>query len=317
MGSLKVMKWGLQELTWLLSLWHIFSCSDTRMNRSIPVEVDESEPYPSQLLKPPSEHSLAEESEPPAPDARNTAPDNLSASPTARSSSRDFPQAHPPLQLSNLQHPVSPRVTQLRAKVLAESEDSLWRRHLDPSKDFPSGFSAAGEPETQSVAGALPQEHQFSLTEKRDQWLGSWLSATSPDTGHDSDKSDQSVPNASADPQSGSQEMVPRLHRSRAAPDPPTIDTGYDSQPQDDLGIRQLERPLPLSTVCYLQDLPRPLRSREFHQCEPQRYAAWAQMLPPEPSVQAQWNYHYCCPGDPDHQVPCKWVALLWMPWPG
>ena len=93
---------------------------DNRMNRSIPVEVDESEPYPSQLLKPLSEYSLAEESEPPAPDARNMAPNNLSASPTAQSSSRDFPQAHPPLQLSNLQQPVSPRVTCLRAKVLAE-----------------------------------------------------------------------------------------------------------------------------------------------------------------------------------------------------
>lgn len=104
-----------------------------------------------------------------------------------------------------------------------------------------------------------------------------------PDTGHDSDKSDQSVPNASADPQSGSQEMVPRPLRNRAAPDPPTIDTGYDSQPQDVLGIRQLERPLPLTSVCYLQDLPRPLRSREFHQCEPQRYPACAQMLPPSP----------------------------------
>ena len=237
---------------------------DNRMNRSIPVEVDESEPYPSQLLKPLSEYSLAEESEPPAPDARNMAPNNLSASPTAQSSSRDFPQAHPPLQLSNLQQPVSPRVTCLRAKVLAESEDSLWRRHMDPSKDFTSGSYAAGEPETQSVAGALPQEHQFSITEKHNQWLGSWLSATSPDTGHDSDKSDQSVPNASADPQSGSQEMVPRPLRNRAAPDPPTIDTGYDSQPQDVLGIRQLERPLPLTSVCYLQDLPRPLRSREL-----------------------------------------------------
>uniref|UniRef100_A0A8C2RA54 Uncharacterized protein n=1 Tax=Capra hircus TaxID=9925 RepID=A0A8C2RA54_CAPHI len=195
------------------------------MNRSIPVEVDESEPYPK--------YSLAEESEPPAPDARNAAPNNLSA--------------HPPLQLSNLQQPVSPRVTCLRAKVLAESEDSLWRRHLDPSKDFPSGSCAAGEPETQSVAGAFPQEHQFSVTEKRSQWLGSWLSATSPDTGHDSEKSDQSVPNASAAPQSGSQEMVPRPHRSRAAPDPPTIDTGYDSQPHRYIHLLRLSSGVPLT----------------------------------------------------------------------
>lgn len=50
---------------------------------------------------------------------------------------------------------------------------------MDPSKDFTSGSCAAGEPETQSVAGALPQEHQFSIMEKHNQWLGSWLSATS------------------------------------------------------------------------------------------------------------------------------------------
>ncbi|XP_007451811.1 PREDICTED: adapter protein CIKS isoform X1 [Lipotes vexillifer] len=277
------------------------------MNRSIPVEVDESEPYPSQLLKPLSEYSLEEESELPAPDTRNMAPNSLSAPQSPHSSSGDFSHAHPTLKLSNHQQPVSQQVTCLRTKVLAEREDSFWRRHPDPGKDFPSGCSAASGPEAESVVGALTPEHQFSLTEKRNQWLGSQLSAASPDTGHDLDKSDQSLPNASADPPGSSQEMVPRArtHRNRAAPDLRTIDTGYDSQPQDVLGIRQLERPLPLTSVCYPQDLPRPLRSREFHQLEPQRYPACAQMLPPNPSPQAQWNYHYYCPGGPDHLVPC------------
>lgn len=278
------------------------------MNRSIPVEVDESEPYPSQLLKPIPEYSLEEESEPPAPNTRNMAPNSLSASQTPCYSSGDFSQAHPPLKLSNLQRPVSQQTTCLRAKVLEDSEDSFWRRHADPGKDRPSDCSAASEPKPGSVVGALPTEHQFSFMEKHNQWLGSQLSAASPDTGHGSDKSDQSLPNALADSSGSSQETAqrPQPHRNRAAPDLPTIDTGYDSQPQDVLGIRQLERPLPLTSMCYPQDLPRPLRSREYHPFEPQRHPARAQILPPNPSPHAQWNYQYPCPGGPNHQVPCK-----------
>ncbi|XP_039726419.1 E3 ubiquitin ligase TRAF3IP2 isoform X2 [Pteropus medius] len=276
------------------------------MNRSIPVEVDESEPYSSQLLKAIPEYSLEKEPEPPAPNIRNMAPNSLSAPQTPYHSSGDFSHVHPRLKLSNHQQPVSQQVICLRSKVLEESEDSFWRRHPDPGRDFPPGSSAANKPQPESVIGALPPQHQFSLMEKRIQWLGSQLSAASPDTGHDSDKSDQGSPNDSADSSGSSQETVQRLqpHRNRAAPDLPTIDTGYDSQPQDVLGIRQLERPLPLTSVCYPQDLPRPLRSREFHPFEPQRYPACAQMLPPNPSPHAQWNYHCHCPGGPDHQAP-------------
>lgn len=282
---------------------------ETRMNRSIPVEVDESEPYPSQLLKPIPEYSLGEESEPPPPNIRNMAPNSLSVPQTPYYSSGDFSQVHPCLKLPNHQQPVSQQITCLHIKVL-ESEDSFCRRRPGPCGDVPSGSSAASKPPPESVVGALPREHQFSFMEKRHQWLGSQLSAASPDTGHDSDESDQSLPNASADCSGSSQETVqrPQHHRHRAAPDLPTIDTGYDSQPHDVLGIRQLERPLPLTSVCYPQDLPRPLRSREFPPFEPQRYPVCAQMPPPNPSPRAQWNYHYHFPGGPDHQVPCKWA---------
>ncbi|XP_064454070.1 E3 ubiquitin ligase TRAF3IP2 isoform X3 [Mirounga angustirostris] len=282
--------------------------SETRMNRSIPVEVDESEPYPSQLLKPSPDYPLEEGSEPPAPSLRNMAPNSLSAPRTPHCSSGEFSQAQPPLKLSNHLRPVSQQVTCLRTKILEESEDSFWRRHPDPGKDFPLGSSAASEHEPESVVGVLPPEHQFSFMEKRNQWLGSQLSAASPDTGHDSDKSDQSLPNASADSSGSSQETVqqPGPPRHRAAPDLPTIDTGYDSQPQDVLGIRQLERPLPLTSACYPQDLPGPLRSRELPRLEPPRYPACAQMLPPNPPAHAQWNCHYRCPGGPYHQVPCS-----------
>ncbi|XP_004461277.2 E3 ubiquitin ligase TRAF3IP2 isoform X2 [Dasypus novemcinctus] len=273
------------------------------MNRSIPVEVDESEPYPNQLLQLIPEYSLEKEY---APNIRNMTPNSLSTAQTPHYSSEDFFRAHLPLKLANQQWPVSQQATCLRTKVLEESEDSYWRRHPDRGKAFPSGSSAASKPESESVVGDLPPLHQFSFMEKHHPWLGSQLSAASPDTGHDSDKSDQSLPNATADSSGSSQETVqqPRPHRNRPVPDLPTIDTGYDSQPRDVLGIRQLERPLPLTSVCYPQDLPRPLRSREFHQFEPQRYPVCAQMLPPNPSPHAQWNNHYYCPGGPNHQVP-------------
>lgn len=276
------------------------------MNRSIPVEVDESEPYPCQLLKPISEYPLEEKSEPPAANIRHMPSSSLSAAQASHCSSGDSPGASSPLELLHYQCPVSQQVTCLRAKVLEESEDSFWRRHPDPGKDFPSDSSATSQPEPDSVVGFLPAAHRFSFMEKRNQWLGSQLSAASPDTGHDSEKTDQSLLNASADSSGNNPEVVqrPQPHRNRAGTDLPTTDTGYDSQPQDVLGIRQLERPLPLTSVCYSQDLPRPLRSREFHQFEPQGYPACAQMLPPNLSPQAPWNYHYHCPGGPNHQVP-------------
>ncbi|XP_077018794.1 E3 ubiquitin ligase TRAF3IP2 isoform X1 [Tamandua tetradactyla] len=276
------------------------------MNRSIPVEVDESEPFPNQLLQVIPEYSLEEEPEPPAPNLRKMPPNHLSTPKTPHYCSEDFSQTHLPLKLANHQWPLTQQVTCLHSTVLEESEDSFWGRHPDRGKGLPLGASAASQPESESVGGDRPPEHPFSFMENRKQWLGSQLSAASPDTGHDSDKSDQSLPNASADILGSSQEMVQRLqpHRNRAAPDLPTVDTGYDSQPQDVLGIRQLERPLPLTSVCYPQDLPRPLSSREFHPFEPQRYPACAQMLPPNPSPHAQWNIHYYCPGGPNHQAP-------------
>ncbi|KAM6184599.1 E3 ubiquitin ligase TRAF3IP2 isoform 3-T3 [Rhynchocyon petersi] len=277
------------------------------MNRSIPVEVDESEPYPSQSLTAIPEYSLEEESVPPAPDIKDTVPTSLPALQTSHNSSGDFAQAHPPLRLANIQWSVSQQATRLRNKVLEESEDSFFGRQSARGSDSPSGPSAAREPESESKSGALLPEHQFSLMGKPNQWLGSQLSAASPDTGHDSDKSDQSSPNASANSSGSNQERVqrPQHPRNLAAPDLPTIDTGYDSQPQDVLGIRQLERPLPLTSMCYLQDHPRPLRSWEFHQFEAQRYPVGGQLQPPNHSPHAQWNYHYYhCPGGPDHQVP-------------
>ncbi|XP_048209885.1 E3 ubiquitin ligase TRAF3IP2 isoform X2 [Perognathus longimembris pacificus] len=276
------------------------------MNQSIPVEVDDSEPYPSQLLKPTPEYSLGEESEPPAPNAKSMPPTSTPVPQALHYASGDFSQVHLPLKHANHQCPVSQQVTCLRTKVLEESEESFLRRDPAPGKGLSLGSSAASQPEAQSVLGALPAKHQFSFMEKHNRWLGSQLSAASPDTGHDSEKFDQSLPNSLADSSGHSQETVPRPppHQIPAAPDLPTIDTGYDSQPQDVLGIKNLERPLPLTSTCYPQDFPSPLRSREYPPFEPQRYLACAQMLLPNLSPQAPWNYQYHCPGRPDHQMP-------------
>lgn len=269
------------------------------MSRSIPVEVDESEPYPSQLLKAIPEESLEAESEPPAPGTRNTAPHGVSAPRTPDGSPGDSAQAPPPLTLASPQWPVSQAATCLRARILEESDDSFCSRHPEPSEDCPSGSSAASAQESGSGAGAFLPERQFSFLGKHHPWLGSQLSAASRDASHDADKSDQSLPNASADSRGSGQEtwLWAQPHRNHEAPDPPSTD---DSQPQDVLGIRQLERPLPLTSVCYPQDLPAPLRSREF----PQRYSACVQVQPCNPCAHTPWKPAYCCPRGPDHQVP-------------
>lgn len=270
------------------------------------MEVDESEPYPSQLLRSIPEFFLEEEPEPPAPNIRNTAPDSLSAPRAPHYPPGHFSQAPAPLKLPGRQQPVSQQVACLCTELLEENGDSFWQRHLDPGRGFPPGSSAASVPGPQHVVGALIPEQRFPLMAQHQRWLGSRLSGASSDTGHGSGKPDQSLPDASADSAASGHETVPQSQPCgpRAAPDLPTIDTGYDSQPQDILGLRQLERPLPLTSVCYLQDLPRPLRSREFHQLEPQRNPACAPVLPAHPFPHAPWNHPFHYPGGPYLQAP-------------
>ncbi|KAM9004536.1 E3 ubiquitin ligase TRAF3IP2 isoform 3-T3 [Sarcophilus harrisii] len=276
------------------------SIAETRMSRSIPVEVDEFESI--ELMKPFPEYSMEGEFEVPAPNDGNMVPSGSYPPESSCTSPGDPSPSHKTQELTNHYWLAEHQDRHLRNKILEECEYSFWRRHADPGKDFPSSSSAASE----SVVGALSPKHPFSLMEKRNQPLGSQLSAASPDTGHDSGKSDQSLPNVSADSLGRSQENAHRLQApgNRGPPNLPTVDTGYDSQPQDVLGIRQLERPLPLTSVCYPQDFPRPLRSRDFVQVGPQRYPGCVQMLPPDPSPHAQWNYQYHGPGEPDHRVP-------------
>ncbi|XP_058513774.1 E3 ubiquitin ligase TRAF3IP2 isoform X1 [Ochotona princeps] len=270
------------------------------MNRSIPVEVDESEPYPSELLKAIPENALEAQSELPAAGTRNVVPQGLWTPRTPYCPRGD--SAEVPLVLVSPQRPVSQEVACLRARILEESEDSFCRRHQDADKDFPTGSSAASTWEAGTGAGAPHPEHQFSFLEKHIVQPGSQLSAASSDASHDSDKADQSLPNASADSPDSNQGTWrdAQPHRSRLAPGAPTIDTWYDSQPQDVLGIRKLERPLPLTSVCYPQDLPASLRSHEF----PQRYPAGAQVQPPNPCAHTPWDHAHWYARGPNHQVP-------------
>ncbi|XP_043860653.1 E3 ubiquitin ligase TRAF3IP2 [Dromiciops gliroides] len=278
------------------------SIAEARMSRSIPVEVDESEPYPIQLIQPFPEYSMEGVFEPHGPNGGNMVPNGSYPPGAACTSLADPSPSGRAQELTNHYWFVEHQDRCLRNKILEECEYSFWRRNPDPGKDFPSSSSAASE----SVVGAFPPKHPFSLMEKCNQPLGSQFSAASPDTGHDSGKSDQSLPNASADSPGRSQENVHRHQPpgNRGPLDLPTVDTGYDSQPQDVLGIRQLERPLPLTSVCYPHDFPRPLRSREFVQVGPQRYPGCAQILPPDPSPHTQRDCQYQGPGEPDHRVP-------------
>ncbi|KAM5257214.1 E3 ubiquitin ligase TRAF3IP2 isoform 2-T2 [Ctenodactylus gundi] len=276
------------------------------MSRSVPVEVDESEPYPSPSLSPVLDVSPQEESEPPTP---WEAPTNWSAPrPRHGDIAGDLARALSPLKLADPLRPVSQHVTCLRAKVLEDNEDSFYQRQLDPGTDR---SSCSWAPESTPVVAGLPPGHRVPLTEKRPLWPASPLSAASPDTGHNSDNSARSCPSVSTETSGSGPEMVARAQppRNPAAPNPPTTDTGYDSQPQDILGLRQLERPLPLTSVCDPCDLPGPLRSREL----PPRSMECARMLPHCPSPQTPWDRHYHDPRGPNHQVPygdnCPWGA--------
>lgn len=88
-----------------------------------------------------------------------------------------------------------------------------------------------------------------------------------------------------------------------------TEDAGYDSQPLDVMGIRQLEPPLPLTSVFNLQDLPGPLRSREFPQMDPRLYPVAPRIPHPNVSPQARWHPRNYIPGDRYYQNPCKLVG--------
>uniref|UniRef100_A0A8C0JCK5 Uncharacterized protein n=1 Tax=Chelonoidis abingdonii TaxID=106734 RepID=A0A8C0JCK5_CHEAB len=149
--------------------------------------------------------------------------------------------------------PLGSYPTQMSQNSLADH--SLWIRYQDSEKDVPSCAS------TESESGMLPPQSHLLAMEKTNKLLRSQLSTDSPDTGHDSCKSNKSFSDVlqnSLDDKSQENLQSHQPSNNRAPFDLPTVDTGYDSQLWDVMGIRQLEPPLPLTSVwqpwssCYM-----------------------------------------------------------------
>uniref|UniRef100_A0A8C3XNQ2 E3 ubiquitin ligase TRAF3IP2 n=2 Tax=Chelydra serpentina TaxID=8475 RepID=A0A8C3XNQ2_CHESE len=283
------------------------SIAGTVMSRSIPVEVDESA-----FLSSFPEHSLEEALKPSVENMENLVP--LGSYPTQMSQNSLADQSHlcKSSELANYHQPVPHNVAR------EDYDSSLWVRYQDSGKDLPSCAS------TESEAGMLPLQSHLLAVEKTNKLLRSQLSTDSPDTGHDSSKSNKSFSDVSQNSLDDKSQESLQSHQpsnNRAPFDLPTVDTGYDSQLWDVMGIRQLEPPLPLTSVFNPQDLPGPLISREFLRIEPQQYPAYQQMLHRNVSPQAHWNLRYLCPVDPHHpnpygRTPCQQFAQPSQPLP-
>ncbi|XP_067402707.1 E3 ubiquitin ligase TRAF3IP2 [Emydura macquarii macquarii] len=261
------------------------SIAGTVMSRSIPVEVDESafwSPFP--------EHSLEEALKPSVDNMKNLVP--LGPYQMSQNSLPDPSHFCKSSELASYHQP-EPHNTAMK-----DCSSSL--RHQDSEKDVSSCAS------TESVPGMLSPESHLSTVEKTNKLLRSQFSTDSPDTGHNSSQSNTSFSDVSQNSLNDKSQENLQSHQpphNRAPFDLPTVDTGYDSQPWDVMRIRQLEPPLPLTSVFNLQDLPGPLISREFLRTEPQQYPVCQQMVH-NVSPHAQWNLRYHCPADPHHQNP-------------
>ncbi|XP_019393470.1 PREDICTED: adapter protein CIKS isoform X1 [Crocodylus porosus] len=265
------------------------SVTGTMMSRSIPVEVDESAfwaPFPEQSLEEalmPSDENI-DNSEPLGP-----YPAQMSHAMASR------PHFNKPSEPTYYHQAI-------RHNVQAEENDSsLWVRHQHSGKDVPSCSS------DESVVEMLLSKPHLLAMEKSSKLLRSQLSTDSPDTGHNSSKSNKSLSDASQnllddENQENSQSYQPL--DDRAPLDLPTVDTGYNSQSRDVMGIRHLEPPLPLISGFNRQDLPGPLISREFPGVEPQRCPVFQRVPHPNISSQAPCHLRNQCPVDPYYQHP-------------
>ncbi|KFP63298.1 Adapter protein CIKS, partial [Cariama cristata] len=129
----------------------------------------------------------------------------------------------------------------------------------------------------------------------------------SADIGHNSSKSEQSLSDAPEDSleessQGSSQSRQPSGNRPPA--ELGAMDTGYNSQSRDVMGIRHLEPPLPLVSVLNPQDLPGPLISREFFGPEHRQCPMCQHLLHPNGPSQAHGCFGHRCPAEPQPQGP-------------
>ncbi|XP_048361672.1 E3 ubiquitin ligase TRAF3IP2 [Sphaerodactylus townsendi] len=196
--------------------------------------------------------------------------------------------------------------------VLEECDYTLRKQCQDSGRGIP--------PDPSSELAASSEIHMLSM-DKTNKLLRSQLSSESSDTGHNSSGM-HICQNSLGESQEGTKPS--QTQDNRPPLDLPAEDAGYDSQPLDVMGIRQLEPPWPLTSVFNLQDFPRPLMSREFPQTGHQPYPMFPRVPHPNASPQAQWHSR-CIPDDiccqnPYGQTPYQRFAhqpLLQHPIPG
>lgn len=254
------------------------------MGRSMPVEVDETidwSPFP--------EHSLKEASNPSVEVINNSMP--MGSYP---------PQTSHPMngQLGFYKH-----LDHVNSNngILETYGHSLSQDIYDSRRgQFPGPPSNSTD---HSECNYLPQH-------KTNQLLRSQPLADSLDIGHNSSNLQRSSSEISQHSFGENQENVKPnwQHDNRVPVDLRTEDAGYDSQPQDPLGIGQPELPLSFTSVLNPQDLPKPLMSREYSQMDSQSYPLFPQMPHLYISPQAQWrpryyNQNMYC------QNPCKLIS--------
>ncbi|NWS11536.1 CIKS protein, partial [Pachyramphus minor] len=273
-----------------------FNVSGTFVGRSIPVEVDESIPW-SQL----PEHVLEKVLHPSGEDTEDEEAQRSCVSqtpqPVADSSCLCRAPAH---------HQSAP---------LVELDSSLWSKYTDPDGD--GHFCSSSE----SIAGVFPSKRHLTSMDKPGMQPRSQLSA---DTRHKSSKSEQvlsDVPEDSLEEssQGSSQSQQPSGNRHPA--ELGTVDTGYNSQSQDIMGIRHLEPPLPLLSVLNSQDLPGPLISREFFGPEHQQCPVCQHLPHPSAPLQAPGCFGHRClaeqhPQGPYGRAPYQHFAQISQPLP-
>uniref|UniRef100_A0A8C0ZDI5 TRAF3 interacting protein 2 n=1 Tax=Cyanistes caeruleus TaxID=156563 RepID=A0A8C0ZDI5_CYACU len=252
--------------------------SGTFVGRSIPVEVDESMPF-SQL----PEHVLENALQPSGEDME----DEEAQSPRVAQT----PRANPSCLC---------RAPACRHSALSvEPDSSLWS-----SKDTdPDGGGHSCSP-SESISGVFPSKTHSIGMDKPGMQPRSQLSA---DTRHSSSKSEQilsDVPEDSLEESSQGSSQPQQPSGNRLLAELGTVDTGYNSQSQDVMGIRHLEPPLPLVSVLNPQDLPGPLISREFLGPEHQQCPLCQHLPHPNTPSQAHGCFRHRCPAQQPAQGP-------------
>lgn len=253
--------------------------SGTFVGRSIPVEVDESMPW-SQL----PEHVLEKALQPSGEDMEDEEAQSPHVARTSQANQSCLCRAPAPHHSA---HSVEP-------------DSSLWSKY--PDLDGGGHFCSPGE----SVSGVFPSKTHSVAMDKPGMQPRSQLS---PGTRHNSSKSEQilsDVPEDSLEESSQGSSQSQQPSGNRLLAELGTVDTGYNSQSQDVMGIKHLEPPLPLVSVLNPQDLPGPLISREFLGPENQQCPVCQHLAHPNTPSQAHGCFRHCCPAQQPPQGPCE-----------